>query len=63
MKVNSQGYLQGRGGRTIFVIRFSDSINTSTGLLNVYQIHFPKHLIGRRVKIRVEFIPEVLNDW
>lgn len=57
MKVNSQGYVQGTkcGKRSVFIIRHS-SANTGCVLLNF--VTFPKHLIGRRVRFKVELVEE-----
>lgn len=50
----------GRGSlkSKVFVIRHSPNINTATGQIEVGQIHFPIDCIGKRVRIKVEFVDE-----
>ena len=60
MILGYNNYLRPRGKRQprIYTIIHSPSINTSTGFINVGAIHFPKEYIGKKVRIKIEFVEE-----
>lgn len=41
----------------VWIIRHGN-LGTSTGLIEVGNIHFPKSCIGKRVRLKVEFVDE-----
>jgi hypothetical protein len=54
--VNSQGYLEKtRGTREVFIVREK---NRTEGQVLMHYISFPNHLVGRRVRFKVEIIEE-----
>jgi len=52
-KLNNQGYLQFKGQTEFTVMQ---NARRSTGIVNLKDIHLPKNLIGRKVRVKIEIL-------
>jgi hypothetical protein len=66
MLIGSGNYVY-RGGKglkarskmsKVWTVRHSGLGRGSTGCIDIHSIHFPKHCVGKRVRVRIEFIDE-----
>jgi hypothetical protein len=60
MIVGNNGYLYQRKSKhsRVFVIKYHTNINNSRGMIDVGTVTFPPHCIGKRVRIKIEFVNE-----
>jgi len=60
MLVGYNGYCyRGKHAKSkVFLIKYPYNINKKKGYINVGYIHFPPECIGKRVRIKVEFVEE-----
>lgn len=52
MKLNSLGYLEARDGRNVHMIKD----HNKGGSLFLGSLYVPKHLVGKRLRLKVEFV-------
>jgi len=62
IKTGNYGYKKGSHIARVFVIQHSPNMNSRTGAISVGVIHFPEHCIGKRVRVKVEFLEEDENE-
>jgi hypothetical protein len=63
MIVGSNNYLIARGKKkaTVYLVRYSSDGKKKRGEIYIGAIMFPEHCIGKKVRVKVEFL-EAKND-
>ena len=63
MNIGYGNYIYKKGSKLskVFRIKHSGAIIKQTGEIYIGSVHFPKHCIGKRVRVKIEFV-EVENE-